>query len=132
MTATTTEAPAPARKTIFDMPAVRMGDIVWWSASPNDDGFCAAIVNKVGLRTVDVLVLTPNSPMPLFKSGVANKIDPRNYKADIDPTWFQGVWWHRDATPSGEQATDNSMLRDMATNLAKLVNRVNELEKKSK
>ena len=81
---------------VFSMPFVRMGDTVWWSASPNDDGFCAALVNKVGIRTVDLLVMMPNSPHLIWKIGVNHKNDPRNRDNNQDPSSFPGVWWARD------------------------------------
>jgi len=88
----------------YIMPKPRMGDIVYWTASLNDQGYCAALVNKVGLRTVDLNVLMPKNQQLIFKSGVHHRDDPDNKTRNQDPTWYEGVWWERDSPRSKDKA----------------------------
>lgn len=87
----------------WTMPEARLGDVVWWSESPVEDGGqSAAIVSRVGLRTLDLFVFGYGQGLPMIKTGVPHREDPRVKVEEIDPSYYPGCWWNRDVAGKAE------------------------------
>ncbi len=84
----TTKTETPDEPPIFQMPEILVGDFVLWMVGRNDQE-AAAIVNAVGLRSVELTVFFPHGIGYGIRDSVRHIDDPDVNPADLEES---GLW----------------------------------------
>lgn len=94
MTAATQTKPAaaPALKPEYEMPPIRLGEIVYWyhGGQPNDEPI-PAIVTRVGSRSVNLAIFHQDSYTMRCQDGVRHLSDPGIKEVERRES---GAWSH--------------------------------------
>ncbi|MBX6312825.1 MAG: hypothetical protein IRY99_07915 [Isosphaeraceae bacterium] len=80
---------------LYEMPEVKVGDVVLWSHSPRDRDKVPAVVTKVHKRAVTLSLVVAESPVLALKDGAKHCEDPDRMKTIGQG---DGYWEHTQRT----------------------------------
>lgn len=84
---------APAAPKPWEMPAVDIGDLVWWYADgKRGDRPSVAIVTAIGMQSLNLNVISPMHYQFSIRDGVRHLDDPRSKQIERVEC---GAWEHR-------------------------------------